>query len=189
MHRGCTVAPDAAEPIACAPYPSPGSSGNGPWVLCSTSTFPILQYIVVGGYSRLPDLYTATGSSRRENRPEGESERSRQRGRERRGRRLRTGRTVPLFNRTSETLFVVGNHKNTILCANTGPRLYARNCLPYGLIRDVRWESTITNGQVQRNVRNVINKAEDGETWVGTAWLNGVNRWRGVFDRGARKSN
>lgn len=79
----CTVAPDASEPIACAPYPSPGSPGNGPWVLCSTSAFPILQYIVVGGYSRLPDLYTATGSSRRENRPGGESERGRQRGRER----------------------------------------------------------------------------------------------------------
>lgn len=101
MHRRYTGVPNAAEPIVYMP-PNPSalnSLENGPWVLCSTSVFPIL-YIVVGGYSRLSDLYTATGSSGAENR--GRREKERDRVRTIQGRRESvgcTGRTVPLFNR------------------------------------------------------------------------------------------
>ena len=132
------VAPDAVGPIVWPLIPLLNLLWKRPPIpLAPPRHLSSILYIVVGGYSRLPDLYTATGSSRsggriaeRERERTNEPVRERERGRERVGNEEKTrgdrawvvqGERLHCLIETSETLFVVGNHKNTILCVNTGP--------------------------------------------------------------------
>lgn len=162
------------------PNPSPEtSSGNGPPApLAPPRLLSSILYIVVGGYSRLPDLYTATGSSRsggriaervRERENEWTSicvcEKERERGRKGNEKKTRgdrawvvQGERLHCLIETSETLFVVGNHKNTILCVNTGPVCW----LGTRRTRLDPWRTmkpTITNDGW--NARNAINKLRE----------------------------
>lgn len=124
------VAPNPSLQLLCPP-PSPVPH-LAPSPLCS------ILCNVVGGYSRLPDLYTATGTGRT-------GGRTRQREREREMAWVvveeTEGERLHCLIETSETLFVVGNHKNTILCVNTGPVCLpgTRTYPPPDLIRDARW--------------------------------------------------